>query len=297
MKPIRYFLALGALPWIFQGVLSAAEPTGEELFTLNCSACHLLDETLVGPSLVEIRTLYAGRADEFVKWAVAPYQKRPNGIEMPSMVHLGEANLHKIYEHVMNVSKGVRRKKQFKGDPYAASPTQAKRPMVQRLFMPDAGPAAIAVALDEKNSLCWDAGTCRLRYAWSGGFINGFPYWSGNGSGMTRINGDIRYTENESPLPLEGEVKFSGYQVKDGLPVFRYSIGTTEITESFSPVSEGEGFQRSFTIHPAPAKPVTLHFPETAKTSYSSNKGSWDGSNLTLTATEAAEFTLTFSFK
>ena len=51
---------------------------------------------------------------------------------------------------------------------------QKKRPGA--IKMPDASPASIAVALDDTNSLCWDAGTCRLRYAWTGGFIDGFPY-------------------------------------------------------------------------------------------------------------------------
>ena len=43
-----------------------------------------------------------------------------------------------------------------------------RRPLMYRIFMPDASPAAIAVALPHGVSYCWDAGT-RLRYAWIGG--------------------------------------------------------------------------------------------------------------------------------
>ncbi|MGY8644435.1 MAG: plastocyanin/azurin family copper-binding protein [Verrucomicrobiales bacterium] len=47
-----------------------------------------------------------------------------------------------------------------------------ERPTFIRCIRPDAGPAAIAVALPEELNVCWDAGNCRLRYAWSGGFID-----------------------------------------------------------------------------------------------------------------------------
>ena len=37
-----------------------------------------------------------------------------------------------------------------------------------RTFMPGSSPAAIAVALPGGHAYCWDAGNCRLRYAWQG---------------------------------------------------------------------------------------------------------------------------------
>ena len=43
-----------------------------------------------------------------------------------------------------------------------------KRPLMYRIFMPDASPAAIAVGLKHGQNYCWDAGQCRLRYAWYG---------------------------------------------------------------------------------------------------------------------------------
>ena len=37
---------------------------------------------------------------------------------------------------------------------------------MRRAFMPDSGPASIAVTLPGEQSYCWDAGACRFRYAW-----------------------------------------------------------------------------------------------------------------------------------
>ena len=289
MKPILFLAATVAL--------APAAPDGEQLFATNCSACHMLDQMVVGPSLAEIRTLYDGKPDEFVKWTLAPQKKRAGVIEMPSMVHVGEEGLREIYTHVMKISKGVTAKKREEGDPFAAAPGQVSRPQVQRMFMPDAGPAAIAIALDETTSLCWDAGECRLRYAWTGGFINGDPYWKGNGSSLAKINGNVRYTETDTPFPNGKETEFLGYGMKAGLPVFRYRLGAQTMTETFATLADGEGFSKTVTAHPAPTAPLTLKFPSDQKVSYSSDKGKWNGSSLTLQPADASEFTISFSFK
>ena len=70
-----------------------------------------------------------------------------------------------------------------------ASPLWGKfsRPAVQRIFMPAAGPAAIAVALPNGQNYCWDAGACRLRYAWPGDFIDAEKHFAGNGSALAKV--------------------------------------------------------------------------------------------------------------
>jgi cytochrome c551/c552 len=274
-----------------------AAPDGAQLFTNNCSACHVMDQMVVGPSLAEIRGLYLGKPDDFVKWSVAPKKKRPHAIEMPSMVHVGDEGLRAIYEHVMKVAEGVKEKKQDPGDPYKASATYTARPQVQRIFMPNAGPAAIALALDATNSLCWDAGECRLRYAWTGGFIDGFPYWRGNGSGLASLVGTVKYTEAQSPFGAGKDVKFLGYTMKDKLPTFRYQIGAQTVMERFTPLKEGTGFQRTFAVTPTPAAPLTLEFNAQDGVTITCDQGTMKGTKLTLASADAATFTLTFSLK
>jgi cytochrome c551/c552 len=290
MKFFAAFLSLTTLGF-------AAKPDGAELFTTNCSACHMLDQMVVGPSLVEIRSIYNGKPDDFLKWCVKPEKKRPNVIEMPSMVHVGDEGLREIYVHIMKVADGVQAKAAKKGDPYVTSPVQAKRPQIQRIFMPDAGPAAVAVALDDSMSFCWDAGECRLRYSWNGGFIDGFPYWQGNGSSLAKVLGNIRYVEASSPFANAGEPKFFGYRIEKGLPVFKYQLGDRNITESFSAIANGGGFNRSFTMKPSSSTPVVLNFPTDQKVEYTSDKGKWVGSKLELTAAESTAFTINITFK
>lgn len=292
MNTLLVTLATIALPLLPM----AAAPDGEALFKANCSACHLLDQMIVGPSLVEIRTLYTNKPDDFIKWCNAPGKKRPNVIEMPSMVHVGNEGLRAIYDHIMKVSAGAKEQKKEKGDPFAASPSHTTRPYVQRIFMPDAGPAAIAVALDAHTSLCWDAGECRFRYAWTGGFIDGFPYWQGKGNRVAKIIGSIAYQQDESPLKavLKGDVKFQGYSLSQGLPTFRYSIGTTAVSEKFSPATSGKGFQQTFTLSPASTLPITITIPAENWLSITSEQGAVQGHVLTIPAAATANFTLHF---
>ena len=274
-----------------------AAPDGALLFKQNCSACHHPEQGLVGPSLAEIRRLYLDKPDDFVKWAISPQKKRPTAIEMPAMGHIGEDGLRAIHQHIMETAKGLVAKKAGDADAYAMSPARSALPQVQRIFMPDASPAAIAVALDAKTSFCWDAGSCRLRYVWTGGFIDGFPYWRGNGAGVARLIGKVRYVEKTPIFGSEEPLKFLGYELRDDRPLFRYRIGGTEITESFGVLEGKEGFTRSFTISPAPrgSLAVTLALDQPAL--ITSDKGTITGTKLTLNAAEAAAFTLTYSLK
>lgn len=281
------YILITAMAWA-----AAAEPDGKMLFTQNCSACHVLDQALVGPSLVEIHTLYGENPDGFVEWCNAPGKKRPEAIDMPSMAHLGEENLLAIRQYILSISDGVAEKKVTGLDAFA---NQTAGPKVQRIFMPDAGPAAIAVALDATTSLCWDAGVCRLRYAWTGGFIDGYPYWKGNGSRLATVVGEIRYVESVSPFGGETPVRFHGYDLVERLPVFRYSAGGLEVGESFKALPEGKGIQRHFTV--ATNKHLSLTFPANAKISITSNRGTLAGGVLRLTADEARDFTLTQTFR
>jgi len=297
---MRIFPVTTAIIAIACSAATAETPDGASLYTLNCAACHMLDQSVVGPSLVEIRNLYLNKPDDFVKWAVAPGKKRPGAVDMPSMVHVGEPGLRAIHAHMMNISKGAKEKKVEQGDRFASSPTQTIRPTLQRVFLPNAGPAAIAVALDDKVSLCWDAGECRFRYAWTGGFLDGYPYWKGNGSSLAKIVGTVRYTQSK-PLFADGKPQFQGYDIVDGFPTFRYRLSQTdgglEIAESVRPASGGNGFQQSFVISPQPKQPVTLSFTEEAKTKITSDVGNWSKNQLTLTPAQAAKFTLTYTFQ
>lgn len=142
-----------------------------------------------------------------------------------------------------------------------AHPHALKLPAVYRTFMPECGPAAIAVGLPAINgapqqSYCWDAGTCRLRYAWSGGFVDNNEQWEGKGQLLTKVVGEIFYREktgfpwrfgNSDTTP---EPRFRGYRLVNRYPEFRYQMGNVEIRELIQPLSGGRGLVRRFTISP-----------------------------------------------
>ena len=151
----------------------SAADTPAQVFQIQCAACHVVDQMLVGPSLVEIAGIYRDRPDEFVKWCITPQHKREGVIEMPSMAHLGEPVLRQLHGYVIAAAEGKTELKKGNGDPYSAPRAMVRRPQVQRIFLPDASPAAIAVALPGDLSFCFDASECRLRYVWKGGFIDG----------------------------------------------------------------------------------------------------------------------------
>ncbi len=219
-------------------ILSAKD--GQTLFTTNCSACHLPDTMQVGPSMIEIAKLYKGKPDEFIKWCNEPQHKRKGSIQMPSMAHVGNDNLKLILAHIEKSTRGLTEKKVKGSDKFSSSPSLRKRPLVQRIFMPNASPAAIAVALNDDLHFCWDAGPCRLRYLWKGDFIDGWPYWRANGNSFAKINGNILLTETQSPLPTPQKTKFLGYSLNKGIPTFKYTLDGKPFTETLTPAKDGK---------------------------------------------------------
>ena len=70
------------------------------------------------------------------------------------------------------------------------------------MFMPDSGPASIAVATPEGVHYCWDAGTMQLRYAWTGDFwIRN--HFAGNGDALARVLGHIVWRNDTALIEQE----------------------------------------------------------------------------------------------
>ena len=198
-------------------------------------------------------------------------------------------------------------------------------PVVYRTFMPGASPAAFAVALPGNHYYCWDAGECRLRYAWTkGGFIRGNQvHWSSNGKPVAKFNGLPYYRARSSklkpedyehlaetarsipfydtteavdfPIKIEGveaSPKYKGYRLIQGYPEFIYKIGDYEIRELIQASKNNLGITRKFSV--SPKIPITFKLTPDGSSSYSSSAGkiSSDGT-LKLTAKQAMEFDLT----
>jgi len=114
-------------------------------------------------------------------------------------------------------------------------------PSMYRTFMPQSGPASIAVGMLGDISYCWDAGKCRFRYAWKGGFLDMERTWSGKGKERADIVGVVFYKEeNGYPLRIgnpeeEPLTEFNGYAMKNRYPTFLYQIDGLQVKERILP--------------------------------------------------------------
>ena len=75
---------------------------GEMAFEQNCSVCHAMDVTLVGPPLTEIYEIYENDVQGIVTWSREPGVKR-GGTPMPAFKHLGDETLTEISEYMLNL--------------------------------------------------------------------------------------------------------------------------------------------------------------------------------------------------
>ncbi|WP_461151346.1 plastocyanin/azurin family copper-binding protein [Spirosoma pulveris] len=142
-------------------------------------------------------------------------------------------------------------------------------PAVYRTFMPDCGPAAIAVGLPGPNggqSYVFDAGECRIRYAWSGGFVDNTEQWEGKGQLLTKIVGDIYFRDMGgfpwrvgSAIP---KAQFKGYSLINRYPEFRYVINGVEVRELVKPLAGGRGLVRTFTFGPTKQTLTFINKPQ-----------------------------------
>jgi cytochrome c551/c552 len=260
----------------------ASAQDGKLLYEQNCAACHLPDQMVVGPSLIEITKLYEKKPKEFIAWAVKPQKKRNGVIEMPSMAHLGEANLLAVHEYMLTASKGLKEKPAVTKDPLARP---ARRPEIQRMFLPNVGPAAIAVALPGDLNYCFDAGDCRLRTVWRGDFLDCWAYYKSNGKAVATLLGQSLW-QLPADESLQKRVKFLGYSVDTtGLPTFEYERDGGQFREKI--VAEGKTLVRRFEV--TTAKPITFTLDDAT----TSSAGIVRNNTLTLTPSEAKSFTLT----
>ena len=173
-------------------------------------------------------------------------------------------------------------------------------PYVCRIFIPDASPAAIAVRLPHDLSYCWDAGTCRLRYAWQGGFLDNTDIWKGHHDAYGIILGTV-FFRDETAYPLQPDkpgnipvVKFKGYQLINRYPEFHYTINGIDIYELLRPKEDGTGLTRTFRI---PKTERTIWFVADPRdgVSYQSSGGKWINGKLRILPEQAGRFTITMT--
>ncbi len=175
-------------------------------------------------------------------------------------------------------------------------------PYMYRIFLSDASPAAIAVHLPYQISYCWDAGTCRLRYAWQGGFLDNTDIWKGHHDSYGEIMGTVFYRDRtDFPLHVDKPgnipaVKFKGYRLIKRYPEFHYQINGMEVFELMKPKEDGSGLIRTFRIPDANRTIWFIAHPEDG-VRYQSSGGNWNNSHLKLYPDDAREFSIIMTKK
>ena len=103
---------------------------------------------------------------------------------------------------------------------------------VVRMFMPDSGPASIAVATPEGVHYCWDAGIMQLRYAWTGDFLT--PATISPATVMPSRVPVTSSVRNDTPTESEDRA-FLGYRLEQGRLVLRWTMNGEVVEERIRP--------------------------------------------------------------
>jgi azurin len=180
-------------------------------------------------------------------------------------------------------------------------PYKTTAPYLYRIFMPNAGPAAIAVSLPNQLSYCWDAGSCRLRYAWQGKFLDPKDYFNKKAEKYAKIMGTIFYRDKTSyPLKFSIDkdpvVHFKGYKLIDRYPEFHYTIDGKDVYELIKPKGDGSGLIRSFKV-PDATQQLYFIFDNADGAVYTTSKGKMNGNRIKLTAEDAQDFVIVMTKK
>jgi azurin len=183
----------------------------------------------------------------------------------------------------------------------ASHPYTPVPPYLYRIFMEDAGPAAIAVSLPLDISYCWDAGACRLRYAWKGGFVDNTAIWKGHADAVAKVTGTIFYRDiNAYPLRIGKSddipvVDYKGYRLLNKYPEFHYTLNGIDVYELILPKEDGKGLIRKFRI-PDAGKTVWFSCGSSNESeTYEVSSGVWDKGKLKLSPQQAREFSVTIT--
>jgi azurin len=240
-------------------------PTKEDVYPYVC--------TLPGHGLVMYGAMYVTTKD------LPPLEKDPN---VPASNAPGDDSKH---QHAVADLH-----------PYKTSP-----PYLYRIFMPDAGPAAIAVSLPNQLSYCWDAGSCRLRYAWQGEFLDPRNYFDKKAEKYARVMGNIFYRDKTTyPLKFSTDkdpvVDFKGYKLINRYPEFHYTIDGKDVYELIKPKEDGRGLIRSFRI-PEATQGLYFVFDGSDGAEYTTSKGKISGNQIDLTSDDAHEFVIVMTKK
>ena len=228
---------------------------------LSCISCHDWGDHLSlgerGPQLKDV--VERVRYSWFRRWLLQP-SRIQSGTSMPTFFdHLDSQEAVRQINSLwaafqlgeeMPLPAGLETTEAVAGS--EEMPIPRGEAIVVRWYMPEATPAAIAVGMPGSVSYCFDAGECRMRYAWLGDFVDLTPTLAKPAPPMD-ILGDIFYRSDIFPIRIGThdaipETKFKGYSIIEGFPRFHYRVNGIDVFERIIPARVGNGFTREFMV-------------------------------------------------
>jgi mono/diheme cytochrome c family protein len=233
---------------------------------MGCVTCHSLREfkpavaadATRGPELTLMATRL--RSDFFHRWMHEPARIQP-GTAMPNFFtdkprDQADRTIDTLWAYAslgqsMPAPVGVKEKHNY-------TLIVTDTPIVSRCQVPDpAGTIVygISVGLPGRINYTFDAEHVMFRTAWRGGFLDMSGDWDGRGGNPVRILGQRFYSQAIAPLRIGDADKdsprvFKGYELKEKIPTFIYTVGGVEVRERITALENGVGIVRTFELDP-----------------------------------------------
>lgn len=207
---------------------------------INCHdfAGHRSAGDLRGPDMTEMHARV--RTDWLLRWLREPSRLQP-GTAMPAFFSdMAADQAHAKMDALVRglaAGKALPLPEGLLDGPQNYRLVVRDEPVVFRTFIADSSTRSIAVGLPGGVSYVFDAEQCRMRYAWSGEFLDVAPVWTGRGGGQAKVLGKKFFTAPAGhPLRVgsadsEPAVKFRGYRLVEKFPEFDFEVNGVPVRQ------------------------------------------------------------------
>lgn len=207
---------------------------------INCHdfAGHRSAGDLRGPDMTEMHARV--RTDWLLRWLREPSRLQP-GTAMPAFFSdmpaaQAKAKMDAI-AHALAAGRSLPLPEGLLDGPQDYRLVVRDEPVVFRTFIADSSTRSIAVGLPGGVNYVFDAEQCRVRYAWSGEFLDVTKVWTGRGGGQAAALGKRFFTAPAGhPLRIgnpdaEPTVKFRGYRLVAKFPEFDFEVNGVPVRQ------------------------------------------------------------------
>ncbi len=251
------------------------------LSCINCHdfAGHRSAGDLRGPDMTEMHARI--RTDWLLRWLREPSRLQP-GTAMPAFFSdLPAAEAHAkmaALVQALAAGKSLALPEGLLDGPQDYRLLVRDEPIVFRTFIADSSTRSIAVGLPGRVNYVFDAEQCRVRFAWSGEFLDVAPVWTGRGGGPAKVLGK-RFLTAPTGHPLrignpdaEPQLKFLGYRLVDKFPEFSFEVNGVPVRQRVKRAKAEGSLEWEFALGET-REPVWFLTPKGLATTFASGIG------------------------